>query len=359
MKFKVGDRVRFLNESGGGVVSKIISHALVNVAIEDGFEIPTMVSNLIKVEEENRTRIENPAPSRPVQGQVESGNDQPAGIDRSSPLLSRSGQRSVIPGLYFAFRPVNQRWLLTGNMDVFLLNHTSWDVMFSLLLELPDGGYRCKEFDIIPRNSHYHLATIKPDHIDRWSKGIVQFLFRRSKFEKVMMPASVNFKVSQQRFLVESNYMENALMDGRNFMISLMPMPSVAKVEASREGYEQEVPVAQAKPELATEVIDSYRTRDNQAVVDLHIESLSEEWESLKSHEILSLQKSTFKSCLDSALRSGYRSVTFIHGMGAGRLKQEIISILESYRQVRVQDAPMSEYGQGALELLLPQDSSE
>ena len=45
MKFKVGDRVKFLNENGGGVVSKIVSPSMVNVAIEDGFEIPSISSN--------------------------------------------------------------------------------------------------------------------------------------------------------------------------------------------------------------------------------------------------------------------------------------------------------------------------
>ena len=50
MKVQVGDKVKFLNSSGGGIVSKIISPTLVNVMIEDGFEIPTMTSELIKVD---------------------------------------------------------------------------------------------------------------------------------------------------------------------------------------------------------------------------------------------------------------------------------------------------------------------
>lgn len=50
MKFQPGDKVRFLNTNGGGVVTKIISPSLVSVAIEDGFEIPTLISELIRVE---------------------------------------------------------------------------------------------------------------------------------------------------------------------------------------------------------------------------------------------------------------------------------------------------------------------
>ena len=33
MKLKVGDKVKFLNERGGGVVSKILSSSMVNVAL--------------------------------------------------------------------------------------------------------------------------------------------------------------------------------------------------------------------------------------------------------------------------------------------------------------------------------------
>nr|MCU0517076.1 hypothetical protein [Oscillatoria sp. Prado101] len=41
-----GDKVKFLNQPGGGIVSKIISKTMVNVMIADGFEIPTLTSEL-------------------------------------------------------------------------------------------------------------------------------------------------------------------------------------------------------------------------------------------------------------------------------------------------------------------------
>jgi len=47
MKFKIGDKVSFLNESGGGVVTAIIDTRLVKVEVEGGFEMPVMVSDLI------------------------------------------------------------------------------------------------------------------------------------------------------------------------------------------------------------------------------------------------------------------------------------------------------------------------
>jgi len=47
MKFRLGDRVKYLNEHGGGVVSKIVSSNMVYVKDADGFEIPTMTNELV------------------------------------------------------------------------------------------------------------------------------------------------------------------------------------------------------------------------------------------------------------------------------------------------------------------------
>lgn len=92
MKFKVGDRVRFLNDQGGGIVTKVISSSLVNVRIEDGFEIPTVVSELIK-ESEQQGKSDNmlmgmPASvEEPTSGSGEVfGDDQVSFDDRISPL---------------------------------------------------------------------------------------------------------------------------------------------------------------------------------------------------------------------------------------------------------------------------------
>ena len=45
--FKIGDRVNFLNNVGGGIVTKIIDSRMVMVEVEDGFELPTLISELV------------------------------------------------------------------------------------------------------------------------------------------------------------------------------------------------------------------------------------------------------------------------------------------------------------------------
>ena len=45
--FKVGDKVNFLSTVGGGKVTKIIDSRMVMVEVEDGFEIPTLITDLL------------------------------------------------------------------------------------------------------------------------------------------------------------------------------------------------------------------------------------------------------------------------------------------------------------------------
>ena len=47
---KIGDKVRFLNDVGGGIVSGFQGKDIVLVADEDGFEIPTLISEVVAVE---------------------------------------------------------------------------------------------------------------------------------------------------------------------------------------------------------------------------------------------------------------------------------------------------------------------
>ena len=45
--FNIGDKVNFLSSVGGGVITKIVDSRMVMVEIEDGFEIPCLMSDLV------------------------------------------------------------------------------------------------------------------------------------------------------------------------------------------------------------------------------------------------------------------------------------------------------------------------
>ena len=43
----IGDKVKFLNETGGGVITKVLDLETVIVRIEEGFEVPVKIKGLI------------------------------------------------------------------------------------------------------------------------------------------------------------------------------------------------------------------------------------------------------------------------------------------------------------------------
>jgi len=88
--------------------------------------------------------------------------------------------------------------------------------------------------------------------------------------------------------------------------------------------------------------------------VDLH---LREETDNLiGDHEKLLAQLKHFRKCLDAAIAHRIKKIIFIHGVGKGTLKQEIIHALKKYDKVRHYGAPYKKYGFGALvvEMSLP-----
>ena len=49
MKFSIGDKVRFVNENMDGIVSAIISNEMVGVTVDNDFEIPVLIGQIVKI----------------------------------------------------------------------------------------------------------------------------------------------------------------------------------------------------------------------------------------------------------------------------------------------------------------------
>lgn len=70
-------------------------------------------------------------------------------------------------------------------------------------------------------------------------------------------------------------------------------------------------------------------------VIDLHAEKLSHNWERMSSLEILAMQLSEFNKWYDLAVAHRQPSLIVIHGVGTGKLKDELHDILKTRREVK------------------------
>lgn len=107
-----------------------------------------------------------------------------------------------------------------------------------------------------------------------------------------------------------------------------------------------------SKPETEKDKFFNIKTAKSRYEIDLHIEHLVKNPSQLGHSDKLSIQLKEFQQALDLAMATHQRSIVFIHGIGSGKLKQEIHSILNQtkgvYKYVSDYDA---RYGYGATEV--------
>lgn len=103
-------------------------------------------------------------------------------------------------------------------------------------------------------------------------------------------------------------------------------------------------------------VYEASRSRQHlpppRSVIDLHMEKITDNWKGLSNFEILSMQMKEFEKFYELAVLHMQPSLVVIHGVGSGRLRDEIHEALKQKKEVRYfvnQYHPS--YGYGATEI--------
>ncbi len=356
MKFKVGDKVKFLNDVGGGIIKKIISPTMVSVTVEDGFDIPIMTSEILSAESSDprESMFNQDFPQTDTLSEILVSRED--SMDRVSKLQKFSSLNNKPTGVYLAYIPQDQVWLLKDDLDVFIVNYTSFEILYSLVLE-NEGKYEGIDYGSVEPFSKIHIETISRDNLDQWINGFVQVLFFKEEDSTIRMPLHASFKIKPVRFLKKDAYFSTNFIEEKGLLFYLGQSYSVTESQQmewdKNEGASQS-PSSQLATIVAQEkIIDKYKLDKNTAEVDLHIESIVEDHSTMDSSRILEMQRRLFIQCLESAIEEKLQKVVFIHGVGNGILKNEITEILKQYPNVHYFDASMQKYGCGATEVLI------
>ncbi|QXP67242.1 Smr/MutS family protein [Polaribacter sp. AHE13PA] len=89
--------------------------------------------------------------------------------------------------------------------------------------------------------------------------------------------------------------------------------------------------------------------------VDLHISKLTKSTRNMDNYDMLNLQLDTAKSKIEFAIAKRIAKVVFIHGVGEGVLRSELLRLLNKY-PVKFYDASYKKYGLGATEVYIFQN---
>jgi len=233
MKFKVGDKVKFLNETGGGIVSKVVSGSLVYVATEDGFDIPTATSDLIQIKAETKAEKMFSEDFNVDLSESRAGVPEPLA---SKGKIKRGAEEA--PGYFLAFVPHDQQWYITGELEVRIINHSDKDILYNLLLRDDEGQYFGFDYGSIEAGSSAEIDTIDREALPGWTDGMVQILVHSE--ELAYQPLYAGFHIKASKFSSEGSYRESGLIGKNAIIYRLAGMDNLKKVAAKHEAVEIE-----------------------------------------------------------------------------------------------------------------------
>ncbi len=343
-----GDKVRFLNEVGGGLVTRV-EGSLVYVEDEIGFEVPVALHEIVLIE-----KGEDPVgKSRKEAGGAESIETQPsleveANDDRD---LIDPSQDDSNPRLYLAF--TNPRGASPeGALQLFLVNDSNFQCLY-LITQMGEDGLGTVLFNgRIQPNTKEQLDEISVINLDvNWQVQLL--LFRKDKPHRLFDPVNVLMKIKARRFFKDNSFVVNDFFYEKAVMMPLVKNEMEKQIEKLTDS--QTRGILRQKGDLQVKEMPRKMDKSPEVVeVDLHINELLDDVRGLSNAEMLKVQVDRFNAVMEEYGAHKGQKIVFIHGIGNGTLKHEVRRLLNSrYKNHNFQDASFREYGYGATMVII------
>lgn len=340
MKFQIGDKVKFLNEVGEGEIVSVINKTTVFVRTSDGFEIPIMVSELV-IDPDKLELKKRDDKIIPVIDSLENSPDQ-----STIPLVS------VDEEIVFALIQENNQTDIVS----YIVNVSSYHLYYIVALQ-KEGENLFFAGGMLEPDTKVETGKIVPDKIDDEILISINLLFFGQSFYKAIKPLNLQIKVNPSDIYKGTLKVENDYFDEKACLFSLYSFKKSMEEKFQNISFTGNLEELASIKEHKSPVVVSKKAKRSPEIqeVDLHIESITENFHDLDNAEIIKIQMARFKTALETAKIHKTRRIVFIHGVGAGKLKHEIRRTLDrNFPDLRYQDASFSEYGYGATMVIFP-----
>jgi hypothetical protein len=348
MNFKIGDKVHFLNEKGEGTVSKIINKTTVGITIEDGFEIPFPISELILIYDKSKTEIPAKNPSRDSISSEEKPQQYQFPLEK--------GVRGIKEGIYVAFSPEKINDIPNSDINVWFINNTGYQLLYSYSL-FQNGNFITLETGYAKAFESLLIETVDRKELSDFSTFKIEALFFDDKEHEHHSPISEIIKLKPIKLYKENSFLKNDFVSEKALIINVAHLSDffegadllTSKIDLSKLLFQKKTQTDSTKKSKPNTSNDpSYEME-----INLHIEELLDNYKGMSNAEIILVQLKHFQRALDTAISEHYRKLIVIHGVGNGRLKQEVRTLITSYKHLQYYDASYTKYGFGATEILI------
>lgn len=327
MKLRIGDKVRFLNETGEGVVSRMKDKNTVFVEMQDGFEIPYLITQLVPIHTEMI-------------------------LDKDAENIELNPEAHLADAIYFVIEPDHELPSLINDYKIYLFNASSFNLLYSYSIK-DEAYFQTLKHGEVGAYQKVLLRQVKLQFFKDYYYHKIDCLLYKNTFYKAQTPVSEILKITPHG-LADSKTIKHdefkypvygfLLKDEFNIVQKVEPELNLVDIEKLKS-----IKEFRSKDKVSKSAKEYLRTLEKE--VDLHIEELVENTNGLSNFEMLTIQLERFEKELDDALEKNMKKIIFIHGVGNGRLKQEIIGVLKQTKGVSFQDASYKEYGFGATQV--------
>lgn len=349
MQYRIGDKVKFLNTVGGGTISKIMGKNMVHVENEDGFEIPTLINEIVLIGEQPRSEdSKNDQKKSSVSEFIKQGmQEAPFREEVKKKTTQIAGNDSA--NFYLAFVPENSHNPLDGITKMYLVNDCNQTLIYNYL-HFDGFLYESQQTGEVSPNTKQLINSLSSADITKLPEFIFQMLFYKDGSSNLEAPLIKKITVPAVKFYKAGSFKKSDYFKLPAMVFKLNETvfdKAIEKLKSQDKEVDSIEParIKREEKEEWTEIME----------VDLHIHELIDDERGLQANDMLELQMKTFNSKMEGAIKSNkVKRIVFIHGIGEGVLKNEVRrELARKYKKFDYQDASFKEYGFGATMVIL------
>lgn len=318
MKFEIGDRIVLLHSNEEGEVIDIINDKMVMIDVR-GVKFPAYIDQL-DFPYFKRFSEKKLFPDKKGKKYIESIKKE-----KKDP-----GQKPV-DGVWLSFLPVMDMDEfgddVVTELKVHLINRTYTSFKFYYRLQF----FGKSEFELkneIHPFADFYLHDVAFEDMSDSPLFTFEFsLLQPNKNKADYFEAGIRLKPKQLFTRIEEIRQKGEATFGYRLFEEYPGRPEEEKMEFGS---------------LATKGIKMYNARDARkhlppprTVIDLHIDKLHNDWQHLSNGEILDIQLKEFEKWYEIAMAHYQPHLIVIHGVGSGKLRDEIHDILRLKKDVK------------------------
>ena len=367
---KIGDKVRFLSEVGGGVVTGFQEKDIVLVEDADGFDIPMPVRECVVIETDDynvptpaaraaKKRLENQSAARTDAATTEASSSALGSGWKAEhpvkPQVSVYRQPEVKGGdvlnVYLAFVPEDIKAVSTTPFEAYLVNDSNY-YMYYTYLSAEGKSWTTRSHGLLEPNTKFLLEEFEKSELNDREHVAVQLVAFKDNRAFAMKPAvNVEIRIDTVKFYKLHTFRQTDFFETPALMYDVVKNDLPAKqVYVSAEDLQDALMKKKTVEHPSAPRTIVKRGGKNEIIeVDLHIGELLDDTHVMSNREMLNYQLDKFREVMEQYKNKREQRIVFIHGKGDGVLRKALLDEMKrKYSACKTQDASFQEYGFGA-----------